>query len=994
MKIKIVIFFLTLFIHQRAFSQKEAYNWYFGQGAGITFNYGKPTVLNKSNIGTPEGCATLSNGKGQFLLYTYGEALYDSNFTITPNGNKLNGAATATQTSIFIPCKDSIDKYFLITNSGTVFNINGGIYYSVVDMKLNSGKGDIIPSKKNILISDSTLEKFCVTKHANRKDYWLIIPKANNDTICSYLVTSAGVSKTPVKSKTGFFVWYYSRTGQMKISPDGKKIAYSFDSNNSIIADFDASTGKATNFWKFNDIAYGLEFSANSSYLYLLASSLVQYNAKAKSESIFKSSRYFISNGWQSSMQMGPDGIIYIGRSDSLYAILRPDSAGAVCKFTKNYISLGKSANLCLPSFLNYFLIKNEVSFTRNCLNDSTIFNVSIRSDYDSLKWDFGDTTSGGNNYSKAQKNIYHIYKKAGSYKTRLIICYRYSNDTILTTIEIKNVKPFIGHDTTICNIFSADIYPKRNYIKYYWNTGNQTKFLSVSKPGTYILNALDTLLCQVSDTIIIKNPRVTPDFSLSDSDQCYRNNSFSFKENTTYIDDSRKESVWYFNDGSNVKDSIAKRTFPQSGAFTVKMVSESNLGCKDSVSKTVKIYPQTKPDFSINKATQCLNENNFDFINTTKDTIKSNYQWDLGDQTYNNQRDIIGKFYLKDSSYFVSLINTTINNCHDTIKKTITILANPKANFSWDNICNRNKTNFSYTGTKPILSYKWLFENSDSSLIENPSILFSTIGTKKVKLTIKSTSGCIDTLTKEITIISQSKADFTTSDVCETDSAIFINKSADATGYRWRFGDGQTSNLNAPKHKYTITSTTTFNVSLVALAAGCSDSINKAITINQNPSSDFTYTHNGSKVDLKITKGGNSYLWKFGTTDSFKTTATSHSHTITSSNQYMVCLTATDISGCSSTSCKNITIGILSHDKPYFKIYPNPNKGSFTIEIENPLSDLSIDVYDLIGNLIKTIETNSSKSMFKIDLNLADGMYWLRVKNGESVWNQKVMVH
>ena len=348
-------------------------------------------------------------------------------------------------------------------------------------------------------------------------------------------------------------------------------------------------------------------------------------------------------------------------------------------------------------------------------------------------------------------------------------------------------------------------------------------------------------------------------------------------------------------------------------------------------------------------------------------------------------------------SSSTLTLI--TKDNCssNDTVKKTITVNPSPKADFSWDLACSRTVTKFQFTGTKPnspiTTSFHWNFNNESPSYLENPSYLFTLLGTKKISLVTTASNGCTDTIKKDVVIKPQSKADFTATDVCETDSAVFINKSQDATGYNWKFGDGQTTNLPTTKHKYQITFTTTYNVTLVAqVANGCSDSISKAVTINKNPSSDFSYTYNGTKVDLKITKAGNSYQWKFGTSDSAKTSATTYSHTIKSSDQTKVCLTATDISGCSSQTCKNVSVGILKVLKSDgFKLYPNPNSGSFTIEIENPSKDVSIEIFNLLGERVGKVEKVGKVN--RLDLNVADGMYWVRVKNGDSVWNQKVFV-
>ncbi len=559
----------------------------------------------------------------------------------------------------------------------------------------------------------------------------------------------------------------------------------------------------------------------------------------------------------------------------------------------------------------------------------------------------------------------------------------------------LKVEKPDFGNRIkTRCNDF-LEILDGLNQGSYRrWSTGDSSQFLLVNKGGTYWVAA--TYGCDtIRDSITIINPINKANFTISDTAQCMAGNSFTFKETTQLKKTNRKESRWYFDDSTRIIDTIAKKSFTTPGIHFIKLVSQSTSDCQDSITKTVHVYQNSKPKFVINDSSQCLKNQSFNYTNTTADTGKISYQWDLGDQTYSSQKNITAKTYAKDSSYFIKLISITDNNCKDTATKIIAVKPSPKADFSWDLACSRTVTKFQYTGSKPVQSFHWNFNNESPSYLENPSYLFTLAGTKKISLATTSSNGCTDTIKKDVVIKPQSKADFTATDVCETDSAVFINLSKDATGYNWKFGDGQNSKLQNPKHKFQITSTTTYNVTLVAqVTNGCSDSISKAITINKNPSSDFSYTYNGVKVDLKITKAGNAYQWKFGNTDSAKTSATTYSHTIKSSDQTKVCLTATDISGCNSQTCKNISVGILKVLKSEgFKLYPNPNSGKFTIEIENPSKDVSIEIFDLLGKLVKTVETNSSKSVYEIDLNSVDGMYWVRVKNGDAVWNQKVIV-
>ena len=1021
-------------IYYQGFAQKETNIWYFGNKAGLDFNKGKPTVLSNGRINAAKGCATISTKNGRLLFYTDGGSVWDSTHTIMPNGTGLKGGYdvgwtfwSSTQSALIIPRPDSTNIYYIFTvdtNGGA-----NGLKYSELNMKLNSGKGDIVSGKKNMSLVTPICEKLTGVKHINGKDFWLITQRYTTDTLYAYLITSSGVDKNPVKSKTGFILGptagrINSNTwGCMKISPNGRKIAYNnyggtgYDTT--CIGDFDAATGKVSNIWRFktskitNEATYGVEFSPKSNFLYLTSvyhQKVFQYNLNAANKSAFIASGIIVDStsnnlNWSVYLQLGSDHKIYFNEMTDKYVnvIHAPDSAGVACRVRRKYLDLG-TANCWggLPNFISSYFWDKSFEVTRNCINDSTLFYFSDPTyPKDSVKWIFGDPSSGTNNISKKTTGIYHIYKKPGNYNVTLVNYYRDIIDTVKITVYIKDPKPYLGRDTSFCNSFAAILAPANKYLSYQWNTGSKKNNIITYDKGTFWLKVLDSAGCWSGDTITIKNPCVQSSFTISDTGQCLKNNAFSFKETTTYKDDNRKQSIWYFEDNTSITDSIAKKSFNNKGTYTIKLVSESTAGCMDSLSKTVHVYPQSLVGFEINDSSQCFNQHSFDF-KIKKDTGKISYQWDLGDQSITMGKDVIAKRYLKTGNYKVSLTAITDKNCKDTAVKFVTVLPNPKADFIYDLACSRTITKFQFTGTKPpspITTYfNWNFNNENTSTLENPSHKFAAAGTSNSTLILASDNGCTDTLIKTIEIKPQSKADFETTDVCESDSAVFVNKSQDATGYNWKFGDGQGSKAQDPRHKFQISSTTTFNVSLVALVTnGCSDSITKALTVNTNPDSDFSFTTTGTKVDLRASVQGNTkYQWKFGLaggeTDSATTTVGYYTHFIKSSDQYNVCLKVTNLAACTSQTCKNVTVGISDISRSSgFKIYPNPNSGSFIIEIENPGKEISIEVYDMMGRRVKRVKM--VEKVIGLDLDVGEGIYLVRVNNGGVVWNQKVMV-
>ena len=274
---------------------------------------------------------------------------------------------------------------------------------------------------------------------------------------------------------------------------------------------------------------------------------------------------------------------------------------------------------------------------------------------------------------------------------------------------------------------------------------------------------------------------------------------------------------------------------------------------------------------------------------------------------------------------------------------------------------------------------------------------MFSSAGNKKVKLIVKADNNCNDTIEKTIEIKKQAKAEFETKDVCENDSAVFINKSKDADSYIWKFGDGlafgETSQSETvTRHKYQIPKTTTFLVTLVA-KSGCSDSVTNPITVNQNPNSDFTYNQNGDKLELKAQSGYSQYKWKFNNKDSITVTTENYIHTLSNYSPIKICLQITDINNCTSQTCKTVPLGIKQTVKsPNFKIYPNPNSGTFTIETQNK-GILEVQIFDVLGREI-SFEHDKTLSNFQIiKFSNSKGIYYIKLRQNGVVWVERVVV-
>ena len=244
MKLQTVLLLSVVLSSQVSFGQKEANIWYFGKNAGLDFNGGAPVALTSGALNTSEGCSSISDTNGNILFYTDGITVYNKNHQTMTNGTGLLGNASSTQSALIVrkPVSYIIYYVFTVGEKGGPFN------YSIVDMSLSLGLGSV--TSKNNLILPSVAEKVTAISHANCMDIWVITHRWNSDALYAYQLTSVGFDTIPVISNSGTNVGGSTSNsiGQMKMSPDGNRLALAWDNyDEAQLFDFDDFTGMVTN---------------------------------------------------------------------------------------------------------------------------------------------------------------------------------------------------------------------------------------------------------------------------------------------------------------------------------------------------------------------------------------------------------------------------------------------------------------------------------------------------------------------------------------------------------------------------------------------------------------------------------------------------------------------------------------------------------------------------------------------------------------------------
>ncbi|AZQ58143.1 T9SS type B sorting domain-containing protein [Maribacter sp. MJ134] len=467
------LFFLLIATHINA--QKEAAIWYFGENAGLDFNSGTPVALTDGQINTREGCATISDTNGNLLFYTDGVTVWNRNHLIMPNGTDLKGDISSTQSAIIVPKSDEPNVFFLFT----VDEAGGpnGLQYSVVDMNLDGGMGDITAQKEIPLISPVS-EKVTAVAHANGQGVWVITRSYGGNSYYSFLVDASGVNTVPVVTNIGpsLPLGEYTTLGYMKTSPDGKFLVSLTDNDAQVdLMRFNAATGTLSDhislkgFFDANRIAagnrpYGGEFSPNGKVLYIATRynlsqfdlSTYDQNTIIASGLVLKSREFY----YKGALQMGIDGKIYeaIRYYGYLNAINNPNVLGVGCDYQVDAVSLGPSGKgiLGLPPFISSFFYVG-IEAENLCLGDTTEFKIDVSEPITAISWDFGD----GN--TSTTENPSHTYSSAGDYTVSVTVTTA-SDSTMETkdiTISEIPVATILG-DITGCiiqNTYNIDLY-------------------------------------------------------------------------------------------------------------------------------------------------------------------------------------------------------------------------------------------------------------------------------------------------------------------------------------------------------------------------------------------------------------------------------------------------------------------------------------------------------------------------------------------------------
>jgi hypothetical protein len=509
-------------------AQRQNNIWYFGNGAGLDFNSGKPIPLKEGKLFTEEGCASVSNQSGKLLFYTNGVKVWDADHAVMDEGQSLAGGVSSTQSTIIVPTPGDKTKYYIFTADEKAGP--KGLSYSIVDMTKRNGKGNVV--KKNQFLFGPIVEKLTITPHFNGEDYWIIVHQWNTNAFASFQLTPSGLITAPILSKVGRVNKDYGTgnkgetIGQLKVSPNGKRIAsvMCYIANNPIeIFEFDNATGEVTNQKEIPTIgfAYGVEFSPNSDLLYVSflkgSVGVIQYDLNAPN--IFDSA-YFLSEitntSVYGSLQLGPDNKIYVSKTGRYLDVINtPNKLRNNCNYQISAVSLeerncvyGLPAKVLSNDFKAEPIIPNDAESIDNKSNNKfnkrylCAENIELDAGHEGsvFLWSTGETTQ-----------IINV-RTIGSYTVKISEPDNVESKSINFMVNKGEPNVNIGRDTALFCIKKYSLNANNIGCEYKWSTGEETQKIEITQSGKYSVTVTNGN-CWDRDTIYASFDSKPPNF-------------------------------------------------------------------------------------------------------------------------------------------------------------------------------------------------------------------------------------------------------------------------------------------------------------------------------------------------------------------------------------------------------------------------------------------------------------------------------------------------
>jgi PKD repeat protein len=308
----------------------------------------------------------------------------------------------------------------------------------------------------------------------------------------------------------------------------------------------------------------------------------------------------------------------------------------------------------------------------------------------------------------------------------------------------------------------------------------------------------------------------------------------------------------WEYGDGAGYATNTSMHLYTNRTTepiiYQVKLTTTSFYNCTDVKTIDITVMPVPLPQFTAVPASQIYDAagNPVTFTNTTN-AGTWDWLWRFGDGATSTDKNPVHTYTaLGNFDVWLVVRNT---NCSDSLKHPVSVVPKPPiANFdSIPSGCEPLSISIHNTSLNteiPGTTFRWDFGDGSISTAKNPTYTYFDAGTYRVELTISGPGG-VDSKSQVIHSYPSPKAYFEISPLfvfANDEKVRAFNLSTEADSYLWEFGDGDTSKVKEPFHRYMETGV--FDITLWAYSNnGCSDKYILSPGVTVEPAGDVRFS-------------------------------------------------------------------------------------------------------------------------------------------------------
>jgi PKD repeat protein len=438
------------------------------------------------------------------------------------------------------------------------------------------------------------------------------------------------------------------------------------------------------------------------------------------------------------------------------------------------------------------------------CIGEQASFSTSLKG-YNEYLWNFGDGSTS------ALEAPVHAYSKGGNFAVSVKITDPQGNSyTSFGTDSLKVADPRAGFEHPSVQLVSCDTLTvhfkntSSGASAWLWNFGDGES--STQKDAVHTFHkagifdvSLTAFSGKCKDVSIapaaVKINKAEPQFNFSQDNVC-------LPIRAEFRDLSKKAVSWHWDFGDG-QTSTARNPIH---LYTTKPVSGVTLTITDSNGCTGSLQ---NPNISLLKsAFDASIKNGCGPLATVFKDQSANavsWNWNFGDgQTSNEQNP--SHIFTDNGSYTIRLVVKSASGCIDTFTaKNFISISRPKPEFVSEDKASCAPSYVRFTDQSTNASeWRWDFGDGSYSANSNPNHIYNLPGLYTVKLVVTNAQGCKDSIIKKDYVkVLGTITDFSASATqgCPPFSATFTDKSKDAVGWSWNFGDGSESKEQNPTH-------------------------------------------------------------------------------------------------------------------------------------------------------------------------------------------------